>query len=50
MHEYALLIALLATVVLLAAWSEYRSDNLRDAGLLAALGTGGMLVGAAWLA
>ena len=50
MHDYAYLIGLLAVVLLLGAWLEHRSDNRRDARLLGALGTGGMLVGAAvWL-
>ena len=51
MPDYALLIALLAAVMFAGAWREYASDNRRDAGLLAAFGTGGMLAGAAvWLA
>ena len=50
MSDYAFLIALMAAVLLLGAWREYASDNRRDARLLGALGTGGMLVGAVvWL-
>ena len=50
MFDYAFLIALLAAVMLLGAWREYASDNLRDARLLATFGAGGMLAGAAvWL-
>ena len=45
MHDYAVLIAMLAAVLLLAAWREYASDNRRDARLLGALGTGGILAG-----
>ena len=48
--DYAHLIGLLATVLLLGAWREQRSDNRRDAWLLAVIGAGGMLAGAAaWL-
>ena len=51
MFDPVFLIVLLAAVVLYGAWREYASDNRRDAGLLAAFGTGGMLAGAAvWLA
>ena len=46
MHDYAFLIALLAAVLLLGAWREYASDKRRDARLLGALGTGGMVVSA----
>ena len=50
MSDYAFLIALLASVILAGAWHEFADDNRRDAGLLAALGAGGMLAGAAaWL-
>ena len=50
MHEYAFLITMLAVVLLLGAWREHRRDNRRDARLLGALGTGGMLAGAVvWL-
>ena len=50
MYDYAFLIAMLAAVLLLGAWREHRSDNRRDARLLAAFGAGGMLAGAAaWL-
>ena len=47
MDDYAHLIGLLAVVLLLGAWREQRSDNRRDAWLLATLGAGGMLAGAA---
>ena len=51
MDDYAYLIAMLSALLLLGAWRENRSDNRRDAGLLAAFGAGGMLAGAAaWLA
>ena len=50
MDDYAYLIGLLAVVLLLGAWREQRSDNRRDAWLLAAFGVSGMLAGAAaWL-
>lgn len=50
MSDYSFLIALMAAVLLLGAWREYASDNRRDAGLLGALGTGGILAGVVvWL-
>lgn len=50
MSEYAFPFGLLILTLLLAAWREHRSDNPRDAKLLAAFGFGGTLVGAAaWL-
>lgn len=50
MSDYAFMIALLAAVTLLGAWREYAGDNRRDAKLLAAVGAGSMLAGAAvWL-
>ena len=50
MYDCALLLVLLAAVLSLGAWREYRSDNPRDARLMAAFSTGGMLAGAAaWL-
>ena len=50
MSDYSFLIALMAAVLLLGAWREYANDNRRDARLLGALGTGGMLAGAVvWL-
>lgn len=40
----------LAGAVLYAAWHEYAARNRRDAKLLAAVGTAGLLAGAcAWL-
>ena len=50
MDDYVHLIAFLALVCLLGAWREHRSNNRRDDWLLAAVGAGGMLAGAAaWL-
>ena len=50
MSDYSFLIALMAAVLLLGAWREYASDNRRDAGLLGAFGTGGILAGVVvWL-
>ena len=50
MSDYALLIAALAAVMLLGAWREYVSNNRRDARLMAAFGTAGMMASpAVWL-
>ena len=50
MSDAALLIAALATVILLGAWREYVSDNRRDARLMAAFGAAGMMASTAvWL-
>lgn len=50
MSSIAIALALLGGLLMLCAWREYGNENPRDAKLLAACGTGGMLTGAAlWL-
>ncbi len=50
MADYAMPFALVAATLLLGAWREYRSDNPRDAKLLAGFGLGSTLAGAVtWL-
>ena len=48
MSEYALAIGLISAVLFYCAWREAANDNGRDAKLLAACGTGGMLTAAAF--
>ena len=47
MLDYAFLFAALAAVILVGAWREYANDNRRDASLMAAFGTAGMVAGTA---
>ena len=50
MSDHGVLMATLAAAVLLVAWQEYASDNKRDAKLMAALGSAGMIASTAvWL-
>lgn len=42
MNELAIAIALLSAVVLLGAWHTHRTDNRRDARLMAGLGASGV--------
>ena len=50
MADYAFPMGSLGILFLWCAWREYVAENRRDAKLLAACGTGGVLAGAAvWL-
>ena len=49
MPDAAYMLLLMAAPMLLGAWHEYVRGSRRDAGLLAAFGTGGMVAGGAIL-
>lgn len=50
MPDYAIPVVLVLVTLLLGAWREQRSNNSRDARLLAALGVGASLASSAfWL-
>ena len=50
MSSISIAVALLGGLLIMCAWREYGNENRRDAKLLAACGTGGILAGAAlWL-
>ncbi len=50
MPDYAIPVALVLLTLLLGAWREQRSNNSRDARLLAAFGVGGSIASSAiWL-
>ncbi|MEO8384262.1 MAG: hypothetical protein ABI583_03390 [Betaproteobacteria bacterium] len=49
MSEYAVFAGFIGITLYFCAWREIANDNRRDAKLLAACGTGGMLTAAAFV-